>query len=250
MRPILFKIGDIEIPSYYTLINLGIIIGFIVFYFLSKKENIEKNTSIDIAIIISLTAYFGAKLFHIIFENFNFYIENPIEILYFWKSGYVYYGGILASILFVYIYAKIKRLDVFKIFDLLSIGVSLGTGIGRIGCLLQGCCYGVKTNVPWKIFLHEEFRHPTQIYLSLNSFLIFVILLFIYKYRKKLNGTITLSYLVLYSIGRSIIEFYRADFRGTFFEPYLSTSQAISILIVIISSIILIYRNKAKTHKE
>jgi phosphatidylglycerol---prolipoprotein diacylglyceryl transferase len=250
LRPVLFKIGSFEVPSYYTLINLGIIIGFIVFYFLSKKENIKRNNAIDIAIIISITAYFGAKIFHIIFENFSFYLKNPIEIIYFWKSGYVYYGGILTSVLFVYIYAKIKKLDLFKIFDLLSIGVSLGTGIGRIACLLQGCCYGIKTNVPWSIFLHGAFRHPTQVYLSLNSFMIFFILLLIYKYRKKLDGTITFFYLILYSIGRSIIEFYRADFRGSFFEPYLSTSQAISIFIIITSIIIIIYRNKVKIHKE
>lgn len=246
MRPILFSINGFDIPSYYTLISLGIIIGFLFFYKKAKKE-INENNLIDIGIIISITSYLGARIFHIIFEEPKFYFENPSLIFNFSQGGYVFYGGVIFSVLAVYIYSKIKKIDFLKITDYLAIGVSLGTAIGRMGCLLQGCCFGKISS--FGIYLHGATRHPTQLYLSLNSLVIFIVLMFLFK-KQKFKGQITFIYLILYSIGRAIIEFFRADFRGNLFDPYLSTSQFISIIILTISlSLYFYYKNKLKIKK-
>jgi phosphatidylglycerol---prolipoprotein diacylglyceryl transferase len=249
MKPILLEFGSITIPSYYTLISLGMFIGIYMFYRYAKKSALPPVYAIDVSLIVIISAYLGARLFHVIFEMPSYYFDNPLEIFALWKGGFVIYGGILFPIIFVYLYCKRKKTDFFLIADLLAPSVALGTAIGRIGCLMQGCCFGSPTSMPWGIIFPSGANggltpsgislHPTQIYMSLMNLLIFIILHFRLK-QKRFNGEIIYWYFLMYSTSRSIIEIFRSDFRGDFFAPYLSTSQFISLFILIASAFMLI----------
>lgn len=131
----------------------------------------------------------------------------------------------------------------------------LGTiisAITRWGCFASGCCFGKPTDVPWAVTftnqiahkLHPELPsvpiHPTQIYLSLNGIIMFIILSFLYK-RRSYYGQIFFTYLLLYGISRFFIEYYRYDYRGVTFGGFLSTSQLIAIITVLLSIITLFY---------
>lgn len=248
MKPVLLELGTIIIPSYYTFISLGMLLGIYIFYHYAKKANILPIHAIDISLVVIISAYAGARLFHIIFELPSYYLYNPLEIFAFWKGGFVIYGGILTPILFVYLYCKKKKIDFLFVADLLAPSVAIGTALGRIGCFMQGCCFGLPTSMPWGVAFPEGTNggltpsgiplHPTQIYMSLMNLIIFFLLHFRSKH-KRFNGEIMCWYFILYPFGRSIIEIFRSDFRGNLFSPYLSTSQFISLIIFLLSIYIL-----------
>ncbi|MEI6080369.1 MAG: prolipoprotein diacylglyceryl transferase [bacterium] len=257
MRPILFNIGSFSLPSYYTLISLGILLGIYFFYKYSKRSNFPVIYMLDVSIIVVATCYIGARLFHVLFEMPQYYLQHPQDVFSFWKGGYVIYGGILFPLLFVYIYAKRKGLSFLTITDLLAPSAAIGTALGRMACLLQGCCFGCPTTLPWGITFPKGANggltpseiplHPTQIYLMLLNLTIFLILNWRFKY-KKFNGELTYWYLLLYSVGRSFVEIFRDDFRGDLFYPYVSTSQFISLLIFVVVSYLLIKNYRSIKH--
>ena len=150
------------------------------------------------------------------------------------------------------LYCYIKKTDFWKYFDLVMPSVALAQGFGRIGCLLAGCCYGRETNSIFSItFQNSDFapNHvaliPTQIYSSVLDFLHFGILLYIARHKKK-DGQVAACYLIFYSIGRFVLEFFRGDLiRGS--VGMLSTSQFISLFILVAGILILVIRSKKKT---
>ena len=257
MKPILFHIGSVYVPSYYTFISLGILLGIYFFYRYSKKAGFPVVNMLDVSIIVVATCYMGARLFHVIFESPGYYLQHPWDIFSFWKGGYVIYGGILFPLIFVYIYAKRKKLSFLNITDLMAPATAIGVALGRMACLLQGCCFGCPTDLPWGIVFPEGINggltpagvalHPTQIYMMAFNLTIFFILNWRFKYRK-FTGELTYWYLILYAVGRSIVEIFRDDFRGDLFAPYVSTSQFISLIIFIIASYQLIKNYKKIKH--
>lgn len=176
-------------------------------------------------------------------------MADPGFILDTLSDGFVVYGGILGGILAGWIYCKNKKVNFWKYFDLVMPSVALAQGFGRIGCLLAGCCYGKETDSIFAITFHEsEFAPnnvpliPTEIYSSVLDFAHFALLLFIAS-RKKKNGQVAACYLIFYSIGRFILEFFRGDLiRGS--VGVLSTSQFISLFTGAAGIIILIFRSK------
>ena len=248
MKPILFHIGSSSIYSYYVFITLGIFIGLFFFYRYSKKADIAPLAFLDISLIAIIFAYIGARLFHVMFVMPEYYIVHPVEVLYFWKGGFVIYGAMLVPLPFIYIYTKKKSVSITKVMDALAPSFAIGTAIGRMACLMQGCCYGKPTELFWGIIFPQGANagltpagislHPTQIYLMLQGFVIFLVLNYRYN-KKKFDGEITLWFFILYPITRIVIEYFRNDFRGDLFEPYLSTSQFLSLIIAVIATVIL-----------
>ncbi len=248
MRPILFHIGYSSVYSYYVFITLGIFLGLFFFNHYSKRSGFNKLAFTDISLISITTAYIGARLFHVLFVIPEYYLENPAKIFYFWEGGFVIYGAMLIPPVFIYIYAKKKNLNMAKIMDALVPAFSVGTALGRIACLMQGCCYGKPTDLFFGISFPDGANagmtpaniplHPTQIYLVLQGLIIFLILNYRFT-RKKFDGEITLWFFILYPLTRIVIEYYRSDFRGNLFEPYLSTSQFISLIVAAIATGIL-----------
>ncbi|MFH1222890.1 MAG: prolipoprotein diacylglyceryl transferase [Pseudomonadota bacterium] len=246
MKPVLFNIGQISIYSYHLFIMLGIFLGLWFFNRYGKKAGLKYIEIVDVSLVAIVSAYAGARLFHVLFVMPEYYLNNPLEIFALWKGGFVIYGAILTPIIFVYWYAKKKQLNFLLITDLLTPSLAIGTFLGRFACLFQGCCFGAQTIMPWGMIFPQGANggftpagiplHPTQIYLSLHGLIMFFILNWRIK-GKKFDGELTLWYLILYAVGRFIIEYFRADFRGGLFEP-LSTSQAISILVAIVCAVI------------
>lgn len=158
------------------------------------------------------------------------------SILWNFKNGYVVYGGIIGGALASLIYCRVKKERFLPYFDLVMPAVSFAQGFGRLGCFFAGCCYGRETDSWFSItFTHSDFAPngvkllPTQLMSSAGDFLICGLLL-LYAGRKPKEGQVAAGYMVLYGIGRFIIEFFRNDYRGSI--GVLSTSQIISIGVV------------------
>lgn len=239
MRIELFHIGPITIWGYGFMIGLGILLCLILGMQRAKKYNMSENAVLDIAIYGILFGFLGAKLLYVLVE-FDRFLENPTSIL--GSEGFVVYGGITAGVVAAIVYCKIKKLRFLEYFDLLIPCVALAQGFGRIGCFLAGCCYGRETDSFLGVTFPENSLAPTgvkllptQLFSSAGDFLIMGILLWYYKKAKHI-GDVGILYMILYSIGRFLLEILRSDERGSL--GALSTSQWISIGIFLLALIL------------
>ncbi|HJB28181.1 MAG TPA: prolipoprotein diacylglyceryl transferase [Candidatus Blautia faecavium] len=233
MKNELFTIGPFTVYGYGTMIALGVLAAYITAEYRARKQKLPYEHVFFLVIWCVLGGFAGAKLLFWITE-FRRILEDPGFMIRTFRDGFVVYGGILGGILAGYLYCRKKGLVFLKFFDLVMPSIALAQGIGRIGCLLAGCCYGKETDsFPSITFYDSAFAPngvpliPTQIYASVLDFLHFFLLLFLAK-RKKADGQIAACYLCFYSLGRFILEFFRGDLlRGS--VGILSTSQFISI---------------------
>jgi phosphatidylglycerol:prolipoprotein diacylglycerol transferase len=204
-------------------------------------------------LVVIFAALVGAKIL-LFLSDFSYYSQNPREILSLstLRSFGVYYGGLLLSLAAAAWYLRRSGLPGWVTADLAAPGIALGQSIGRIGCLSAGCCYGKPAHVPWAITFTSKYAyenvgvplniplHPTQIYESVATFVLFLYLVWRLK-QKHFTGQIILEYLILYSCARFVIEFFRDDERGFVFHDLLSTSQFIGILTVVAAMTLFIY---------
>lgn len=243
MHPILIEFGFFKIFTYGLLVATGFFVGIMLAVRQGKDEGLDPQKILDLCFYILISAILGARALYIVVE-YRYFLANPLEIFMFWKGGLVFYGGFLASVIFAWYYIRKHQLPLWPLADVLAPALALGQAIGRWGCYFAGCCYGAPTNVPWAIIFSDPKSlaplnvalHPTQIYLSLSNLIIFGILMFLRK-RKSFDGQVFWTYGILYSIGRFIIEYFRADDRGFAVQNILSTSQFIGIFVLIFSII-------------
>jgi phosphatidylglycerol:prolipoprotein diacylglycerol transferase len=256
MHPLLFEInlGFAKIPlhTYGFLIAIGFLCGIWTVRTLSVRSKMDPDINADLAFWLLMWGFIGARILFI-FTRFEYFMENPLDMLKVWEGGLVFFGGLIAATGYAVFFIRKHKLNVWKMMDVLLPGVTIAHAFGRVGCLSAGCCYGRPTDMPWGIKLNselvdEQFRniplHPTQIYESLSLFILFAGLLYIFKH-KKFDGQVGLTYFVLYPIIRSIIEIYRGDsIRGFVIDGVLSTSQFISILVFAAALAVLMFRLK------
>lgn len=250
MKNDLFSIGPLTIHGYGLMIAVGILACIFMGMYRARKKGLLDEAVLDIAIIGVFTGFIGAKLLYVLVE-FPSFLKNPMNVL--GSEGFVVYGGIIVGVLSAVIYCRKKKLEFLRYFDLLAPSIALAQGFGRIGCFLAGCCYGRETSGFWGVTFPEgSFAPagipliPTQLLSSAGDFLIMGVLLVYSKYAKH-TGRIGALYLLLYGVGRFLLEFLRWDDRGT--VGALSTSQFISIGIVAVA-LVLFYREKLFARKK
>jgi len=237
MYPTLFKLGNITIHSYGLMVALGYLLAIFIIHLEAKRRGLNSNLALDLGLTAMICGTLGSKLIFIL-RNWSYYSKNPVEILLGFGEGFIFYGGLVLGAIGVILVSHFKKISIKTIADICAPAIPLGHTIGRIGCLLRGCCFGKPTTLPWAIYLEGAFRHPTQIYHIAHNFLIFIILWLIRK-RIKVEGNLLLIYLLLYGIACFISEFFRDN---PLFILGLTGSQIFSILIFFASLIYLLYR--------
>ncbi|MEW5803871.1 MAG: prolipoprotein diacylglyceryl transferase [bacterium] len=255
MHPLLFKIGPIKIYTYGFFIALAFISG--IFWSAREAKRLGENPEriMDLGFLVTLSAIIGARILFILL-NLPEYLEHPLNSLKIWEGGLVFHGGLIASILAGLFYLKRHHLRTWKYADIIAPALALGQGIGRIGCLMAGCCYGKETSLPWGICFTDPNSlatlhiplHPTQIYESICTLLIFAALLRLRK-RKNFEGQVFWTYIVLYSIVRFTIDFFRGDEVRTFFCNTLSLTQVLGIVLFLSAIYMLWTLRKNKSYQ-
>lgn len=240
MRDVLLKIGPFSIHSYGLFIAIGVLFAFTVGMYRAKRKGLDPEFVFDVGFYSGIVGIICTRLLYYITE-IPAIIKDP-SILWDFQYGYVVYGGIIGGVFMGFIYCKKKNKKFLDYLDIVMPSIILAQAFGRIGCFMTGCCYGKETQSAFSIVYHnsemapnEVKLIPTQLMSSAGDFLIFFILIF-YAKRSKKSGQVGAMYLILYSIGRFFIEFLRDDYRGSI--GFLSTSQAISILIVLIGGVL------------
>lgn len=238
MYSVLIKFGPITIYSYGTLIAIGFLIGIFLARYRADKYGLNPDRILDLGLYTLIGGLIGARITYVL-VNLKSYMYRPVfDIFKIWEGGLVYYGGLIVGVLVGLWYIKKIKYNFWKTVDVLAPSIAIGQVFGRIGCFLNGCCYGKVSNKFGLVFnsLNDNLSHiPTQLIESIFTFIIFLFLLKRDK-KKKFEGEIFLLYLLLYSSGRFIIETIRGDDRGAFFFGIISISQFVSILIFLISA--------------
>lgn len=241
MKNELLRIGPLTLYGYGFMIAIGVLAAWLVVEQRARKLHLACEHIFYLVLWCVLGGFASAKILFWITE-WKEMIRNPLEILS--SDGFVVYGGIIGGILAGWIYCKVKKLNFLTYFDLMMPSIALAQGFGRIGCFLAGCCYGKETYGRLSvIFTNSDYAPnnipliPTQIYSSILDFLHFFLLLYIARH-KKAEGEVAACYLIFYSVGRFVLEFFRGDLeRGSI--GVLSTSQFISIFTGIVGMVML-----------
>lgn len=239
MRPILFSIGNIHIYGYGLMIALGVIAAVAVTCFRAKRYyNVDPDLIFNAGIIGIISGLVGAKLTYWIVE-IKSVIQNPSMLLNL-GGGFVVYGGVILGVLVPVLYLRfVKKTTALDKVDLAVSGIALGQAIGRIGCLFAGCCYGAAAPEGAWFAIHFPAGaeapagiglYPTQIISAVGDFALFLFLA-LYLRRARFRGEVTTYYMMLYAVGRFLVEFLRDDPRGN--VGALSTSQFISIFMFV-----------------
>lgn len=248
MKPFLLEIGKLKIAGYGTMILIGVIVAYYLFTYRGKKRGYDVDNFFDITAISLIGGFLASKILYIIVEDPKLLL-SPVEIIKNFSQGFVVYGGIIGGTLSFILMCKRYKYNPLKVGDLAVASLAIGQGFGRIGCLLAGCCYGRTTDSCIGITFHNSFIAPngvslvpTQIISSIFDFILAGILiwylLYLEKKFKEYNpGKVAGIYMILYSIGRFIIEFFRGDLERGFIGT-LSTSQFISIGMIILGLIV------------
>ncbi|MEQ9669550.1 prolipoprotein diacylglyceryl transferase [Coleofasciculus sp. G2-EDA-02] len=223
--PILVKLGPLTIRWYGLLIASAVLIGVSLSQYLAKRRNIDPNAIADLAIWLVIAAIPCARLYYVLFE-WEQYAQRPEDIIAIWKGGIAIHGAILGGLVATIIFARVQKLSVWLLADVVVPSLILGQSIGRWGNFFNSEAFGSPTNLPWKLYIppqqrppgymNYEYFHPTFLYESLWNVLIFVIMitLFFRDLKRKPHlkvGTLALIYLVGYSAGRIWIEGLRTD---------------------------------------
>src|SRR5688500_12680640 len=242
MHPILFNAGPVTIYSYGVLLASAYLLGLWLAVKRARAAGVDPTRIMDLLIWVIIAALVGAKalLFVVDFDHFTSSWQEFTTLL---RSGGVFYGGLIAAIVVCIWQLRKHRLPLWSSGDLFAPGIALGYMVGRLGCLLAGCCYGKPTDVPWAITFTDPAAnlnvgtpltvalHPTQGYESGAVLGILVAPPLVEPPPGHFAGRTFWSFALLYGVLRFIIEFFRGDTSRGFIFNALSTSQFISVVL-------------------
>ena len=250
--PVAFQIFSFEIRWYSLAYIIGILLGWV----LSKKifiKNLEINKKFDDYITYLIIGIIvGGRLGYIVFYNFNYYLNNILDIFKIWEGGMSFHGGLIGVICASIVFAKKNKQDYFLYTDIVALAAPIGIFFGRLANFVNSELYGTPTEVPWAVtFVQVDnlSRHPSQLYEAvLEGIILFLILIYFRKknYLEK-PGLISALFLILYSIFRFIVEFFRVpDEQLGYLILSLSMGQIISLIFVIFGIILFYVKNENK----
>lgn len=268
MHPILFTLGPLTIYSYGVCVALGFLLGIITAASRVGRYGWKAETVYDLCFHVLIAAIIGSRALYVLVNPAEF-IAHPWEVFMIWRGGLVYFGGLLAAVAAGAIFLRRRGIGIAGGFDLIVPSVALGHAVGRVGCYLNGCCFGTISFIPWAAvfpegspaYLYQLYNlgflppgracsfpvHPVQLYASLMELSIFVALLFCLA-RRRFDGQVFWLYIFLYGTGRFMIEFLRADNRAVAHLGVvgLSLPQLMSLAGVALAAVVLVVKGREK----
>lgn len=234
MHPILFSIGKINFTSFGFMVSLGFLFGILLAQKISSKVKISPEKTLDISLLVIVSSIIGARVAYVVFYWNE--LQSPFDALKIWNGGLVFYGGLLFGVISIMVGSRMLKINLLDMLDVAAPATMLGYAVGRIGCFLNGCCYGRVCDLLWsvKFPLIDGLRHPTQLYSSIFGLAAMIVLIYIF-YNKKFQGQVIASGLIFYSIYRFLIEYLRTNPHVVF---NLTEAQIASILLFVFSIVL------------
>jgi len=234
--------AQVTIYSYGSLIAFGAIVSYFYTSWQAKKQlNVSEDTTRSLMIFIIISAIVGGRFFYF-FEDPSYYFSEPSNMMKFTSSGFVFYGSLLFAIPTMLIFFRINKIPAMQMLDIMAVTACIIHFFGRLGCFSAGCCYGLPHDGFFSVVFTDPIckarpldtpLYPTQLMSAGLIFSIMLVLIAIQK-RKQFHGQLFIIYLMLYAVGRAIVETLRGDYkRGYIIEEWVTHSQLISMLVVI-----------------
>ena len=254
MHPIAFYFGALPIRWYGVMMALAFLAGLWTATRRARLANVHGEIIADVTMWLMLGSIVGARIVYVTTYWKQEFASQPFsEIFMVQHGGLVYYGGLIGATVAGLGYLTWKKLPVWKIADILAPSIALGSVFGRIGCLLNGCCYGRDCDLPWAIHFpadhetHGAGVHPTEIYDALLNLILYFALAWLFR-RRKFDGQILALYFIGYAICRTTVEFFRGDYPADHIHAGLFTpAQLVSAPILIVGLALFFWRRKAQT---
>lgn len=250
MQPVLFTIGKISIFSWGLMLAIAVIIAIIGIGRLFDKEGYERDMVLDLVMLCVIFGIIGARLAYVLTYEWTDFLSHPLMVFSLQDGGIrgmAWYGGLVGGLIPFIIYLRRKKLSFWAVADMFAPYLALGYALVRIGCFLNGCCYGNITGSACGVVfpaVDAYHRHPTQLYSSALNVLLFIILIRFYP-RRKFPGQVFLLYVIGYAIYRFIVEFFRSS---EIFVGVLSIGQVYTLGLLLIG--LLAYKWQKSRHRE
>jgi phosphatidylglycerol:prolipoprotein diacylglycerol transferase len=240
-------LGGLTVHWYGILVAMGFFAGLWTASRRARLSGISAEQIYDLGPWLIIGGILGGRVLYVISYWKEDFAANPFpEIFMIQHGGLVFYGGLIGAILAGMAYLRWKKLPVWKVADIMSPSIALGYVFGRIGCLMNGCCYGRACSLPWAIHFpptHETGGmpvHPTEIYDSLLNLCFYLYLAWLFR-RKKFDGQVFAAYLIGYAFLRSFVEYFRGDYPVHYINGILTPAQVISMGIVVVGLLLFFF---------
>jgi len=265
MHPIAFYIGSFPVRWYGIMMAVAFFAGLWTATRRGRLANVSGDTITDLTLWLMAGSIVGARVVYVTTYWKQEFAGQPLsEIFMVQHGGLVYYGGLIGATLAGAAYLWWKKLPVWRIADVMAPSIALGSVFGRIGCLLNGCCYGRACELPWAITFRNpqahDFSgtplntplHPTEIYDALLNFILYLCLAWLFRNQWKFSavsriktGQIFALYLIGYAVCRSIVEFFRGDYPPDHIHAGIFTSaQLLSVPILVAGIALFLWRSR------
>jgi len=257
MRSILFSIGPVRIHSYGVMLTLGFLAGILWMRREGKQRGLGTDVVLDFALWILLSSIIFARALFVLL-NWSDFADTPQDIVLLWRGGLSFHGGVLGALAAAMLFAIRRRIPLGTLADAGAPAIPLGYAFARIGCFLNGCCGGYPTALPWAVRFSAvpgnpavltPPSHPTQIYDSLMSLLVFGIIILL-KPHTRARGQLFAAYVAIYSLERYVVDFWRVGASAAVFHPLapLTEAQVASVVIGIIVAAYLLVDEWVRLH--
>ncbi|MDD2422412.1 MAG: prolipoprotein diacylglyceryl transferase [Heliobacteriaceae bacterium] len=244
--PVAFQFGPITVNWYGILLSLAVLVATWVAAREARRQGLDLDFLYNLVLWVVPLAVLGARVYYVVF-NWQYYANDPREIVAIWHGGLAIHGALLTAFLFGWYYTRKHGVSFWQMADVAAPAIILGQAIGRWGNFFNQEAYGYPTAGPWAMFIAGEWRHPTFLYESLWDLSGFCLLLWLRRRNWLRRGEVFLAYLAYYSLGRFGIEALRMD--SEMLGPF-RLAQVMSLVWILVAAGLVYYRRRKGLAQE
>jgi prolipoprotein diacylglyceryl transferase len=243
MLPVLFSVGPLTIYSFGFFLALSYVVATFILWREGRRQGYNEEKLLDLSVISLIAALVGGRAYYVLL-NWEFFREDAVSSLFFWQGSFAYHGALVAVVLVGGFFARNWKWPFFQIADIGALSATAALVLGRIGSFLAGLDFGKETGLPWGVTFSNLVgsRHPSQIYEAGVYLAIFVLLYYLYfrnlASANMKSGKVFIIFLILTSLGRGVLEFFRAEI---LYLGFLPLASFVSILVATASFFALYY---------
>jgi len=257
MHPVCFKIGAFTVHWYGVFMALAFVAGLLNWIVIARREGRDAQFCSDLLFWVMIAGILGGRVAYVL-SDIRYYLATPSRIIYLWEGGLIYYGGFFGAILAVVLFARRHNIPFLSLLDFSMTALPLAHALGRIGCFMNGCCFGdlcgagpslqfPMDSLPWwrqvslglipETASHTLPVYPVQFYEAGLNVLLYVLLLVVYQ-RRRWDGVVTGVYLLAYPCGRFALELLRGTDRVLWLG--VPVAQFLSIILFLTGGLLLL----------
>jgi phosphatidylglycerol:prolipoprotein diacylglycerol transferase len=251
--PVFLRLGPLQFRWY----GLMYVIGFVISYFLIRKEAQRRNLALDseavadLIFCLALGVVVGGRFGYVLFYDFATYLRHPLQIFAIWQGGMSFHGGLLGVAVAAIWYARRVQLSYLQLADLAALAAPVGLGLGRIGNFINGELFGRPTSMPWGMIFPAGGplpRHPSQLYEAFLEGLVLFVVVRLLARRFSAPGTAMAAFLSGYGLFRFVVELFRQpDSQLGLFFGFFSMGQLLSLPLFLAGGVLLVWLNRRKS---